>query len=97
VTSVLIITRRAEALHHNVNRATYHHRSAPGIQFWWPELPLEVLTGKHFDLVVKDRSVPLTGQQIGWLWAHLRGADTVYVEASELGGSVLLDTFGMVS
>lgn len=91
--NVLIITTREEALHHGANPATAHHRSSPEVQFWWPTLGTDCLQGRHFDMVIRDTALWLPGQIVTWLRAHCcYRNETLFVEAKELGGAVLLES-----
>lgn len=90
--NVLVITSRAEAKHQGCRPDSWKHRTIPNLWFWWPELGDERLCGCRFDLVIKDRNFTLNSLQVAVLTARLgQWPETLFVEARELGGCVLLE------
>jgi hypothetical protein len=89
---VLIITTREEALHHGAKVADGTHRSLPDVRFWWPVMGRDCLVGLQFDLIIRDASLWLPRPMVGWLRSNCcRRKEALFVEANEIGGSVLLE------
>jgi 1-acyl-sn-glycerol-3-phosphate acyltransferase len=91
--NVLVITTREEALQRGANLITCHHRSSPEILFWWPALGKRALEGRRrFDLIIRDSELELPEEFLAWVRAGLCSAkETLWVEAKEIGGCVLLE------